>query len=87
MASRALVYSPMFWVIFAPPSMAHWPNRVLSAATRRSLGRFWMARNTFSSVPTPSDCIDFATPSAVMPISFHISCMGPLALLPLLRLV
>ena len=43
MASSARVYSPMFWVIFAPPSMAHWPNRVLSAAIRRSPGRFWMA--------------------------------------------
>ena len=85
--SSAFVKTSMFPAIFAPPSMAHCPNRVESAATCRSCGRLLTAVKMEFSVPTLSSCMALATHSAVMPISWSISFWAFVALSPLLKLV
>ena len=79
--------SARFCVIFAPPSMAHCPNKVFSAATLRSSGILLMAWNTDFSVPMPSLCMDLAMPSAVKPSSSHMAFCAFVALDPLLMFV
>ena len=76
-----------FCVTFAPPSMAHWPNRAFRVDSFSSPGRFPMASKTFSRVPVPSVCMAFATPSAVMPSRAHAASWFAVAMLPLLMLV
>ena len=85
--ASAFSYTSRLLTIFAPPSMAHCPNRVLNADTCRSSGRFFMALKMLFSVPTLSSCMDFATPSAVKPRSFHSSFCCLVAALPLLKFV
>ena len=83
--SSAFLYTLRLLTIFAPPSMAHWPNRVDSAATCRSCGRSLMALKIVSSVPTLSSCMALATHSALMPSSSNCSFWAFVALAPLLK--
>ena len=81
------VRRPRFCVSLAPPSMAHCPNRALSVDSFSASGRLFTASNTFSSVPVPSVCIDFAICVAENPSRSNAASWAAVAVLPFVMLV